>query len=78
MDYYILKKGDELKAIPADKAICKDYEKSGYSYIDKVAACTEQAAIKKLKGKTFDTLKWPMIRLLAVLIGLGLLWSISR
>ena len=48
MDFYILRKGDELKAIPADKAICKDYEKSGYSYIDKVAACTEQAAINNI------------------------------
>ena len=77
MDFYILKKGDELKAIPADKAICKDYEKSGYSYIDKVAACTEQAAINKLKGSTFETLKGPIIRLSVVIIASLILWWVS-
>ncbi|MDE3271951.1 hypothetical protein AAEU29_08935 [Pseudoalteromonas sp. SSM20] len=77
MDFYILKKGDELKAIPADKAICKSYEKSGYSYIDKVAACTEQAAINKLKGNTLETLKGPLIRLSVVIFALVLLWWVS-
>jgi hypothetical protein len=77
MDFYVLKKGDEFKAIPADKVICKNYEKSGYSYIDKVAACTETAAIQKLKDQTVDTLKWPLIRLCVVVFGLFALWWLA-
>ena len=77
MDFYVLKKGDELKAIPADKAVCKNYEKSGYSYIDKVAACTETAAINKLKGQSVETLKWPLIRLCVVVVSLVCLWWLA-
>ena len=77
MDFYVLKKGDELKAIPADKAICKNYEKSGYSYIDKVAACTETAAIQKLKDQTVNTLKWPIIRVSVVALCLLVIWWLA-
>jgi len=47
MDFYILKKNNELTAIPAEESKCKEYLNSGYSYVNKVAACTEKAAVKK-------------------------------
>ncbi len=77
MDFYVLKKDDELKAIPADKAACQRYEELGYSYIDKVAACTEQAAIKKLKVKSLKILVWPIIRVVVVAIAVAAIWLLS-
>jgi hypothetical protein len=47
MDFYILKKNNELTAIPAEESKCKEYLNSGYSYVNKVAACTEKSAVKK-------------------------------
>lgn len=47
MDFYILKKNNKLTAIPAEESKCKEYLNSGYSYVNKVAACTEKAAVKK-------------------------------
>jgi hypothetical protein len=78
MDYYILKKDDEFKAIPADKEVCRSYEESGYRYVDKIAACTEQAAIDKLKAKNLATLKWPLIRLTGVAVALAAIWWLSK
>lgn len=77
MDFYVLKKNDKLKAIPADKEVCKSFEQQGYSYVDKVAACTEQAAIKKLKGEHYKSLTWPIIRLSCVALGIAILWYIK-
>jgi len=52
MDFYILKKNNELTAIPAEERKCKEYLNSGYSYVNKVAACTETAAVKKQLSET--------------------------
>ncbi|ATC96514.1 hypothetical protein [Pseudoalteromonas tunicata] len=60
MDFYVLKKNNELTAIPADEVVCKNYLESGYSYVDKIAACTEAAAISKLKNQKFKVIRWPL------------------
>ena len=56
MDFYILKKQQELIAIPANQQSCKQYLDSGYFYIDKVAACNETNAIKALQAKQTKSL----------------------
>ena len=61
MDFYVLKKNNELTAIPADEVECKNYLESGYSYVDKVAACTEAAAINKLKTKKLKVMRLPLL-----------------
>ncbi|HBW97849.1 MAG TPA: hypothetical protein DEF74_05995 [Pseudoalteromonas sp.] len=60
MDFYILKKQQELIAIPANQQSCKQYLDSGYFYIDKVAACNETNAIKALQAKQTKSLKMPL------------------
>lgn len=67
MDFYILKKQQELIAIPADEQNCKQYLDSGYFYIDKVAACNETNALKILQAKQTKALKVPMIMALLAL-----------
>ncbi|PAJ74437.1 hypothetical protein CJF42_10545 [Pseudoalteromonas sp. NBT06-2] len=52
MDFYILKKNNQLTAIPAEESKCKEYLNSGYSYVNKVAACTETAAVEKQLSET--------------------------
>ncbi len=61
MDFYILKKNNELTAIPADECDCKTYLASGYSYVSKIAACTEKAALKKQKNEQVKVLRWPLL-----------------
>ena len=61
MDFYILKKQQELIAIPASENNCKQYLDLGYFYIDKVAACNETNALKALQAKQTKTLKVPLI-----------------
>ncbi|WP_405597126.1 MULTISPECIES: hypothetical protein [unclassified Pseudoalteromonas] len=61
MDFYILKKQQELIAIPANENNCKEYLDSGYFYIDKVAACNETNALKALQTKQTRTLKIPLL-----------------
>ncbi|MCF2906971.1 MULTISPECIES: hypothetical protein [Pseudoalteromonas] len=51
MDFYILKKHEKLVAIPADEQNCKEYLDDGYFYVDKVAACNEKSALKRLHGR---------------------------
>ncbi|ALQ10449.1 MULTISPECIES: hypothetical protein [Pseudoalteromonas] len=67
MDFYILKKQQELIAIPANENNCKQYLDSGYFYIDKVAACNEVNALKVLQTKQTKTLKYPLIMALLAL-----------
>ena len=67
MDFYILKKQQELIAIPADEQNCKQYLDSGYFYIDKVAACNESNALKILQAKQTKALKVPLIMALLAL-----------
>ena len=67
MDFYILKKQQELIAIPANQQSCKQYLDSGYFYIDKVAACNETNALKALQAKQTKTLKLPLLMALLAL-----------
>ena len=69
MDFYILKKNNKLTAIPAEEKKCKEYLNSGYSYVNKVAACTETAAVKKRlnEGSRFNN-----FLIAAVFIGVGI------
>ena len=67
MDFYILKKQQELIAIPADEQSCKQYLDSGYFYIDKVAACNETNAIKALHKKQTKAIKIPLAMALLAL-----------
>ena len=60
MGFYILKKQQELIAIPANQQSCKQNLDSGYFYIDKVAACNETNAIKALQAKQTKSLKRPL------------------
>ncbi|MEJ6472730.1 hypothetical protein [Pseudoalteromonas piscicida] len=59
MDFYILKKQEKFVAIPADEQNCKDYLDDGYFYIDKVAACNEKSAIKRVQDKHSRVFKLP-------------------
>jgi len=74
MDFYILKKQQELIAIPADKKNCKEYLDSGYFYIDKVAACNEVNALKRLQTKQVKSLKYPIIMALLALPAIIASW----
>jgi len=67
MDFYILKKQQELIAVPASENNCKQYLDSGYFYIDKVAACNEINALKALQAKQTKTLKIPLLMALLAL-----------
>lgn len=68
MDFYILKKNNELTAIPAEENKCKEYLNSGYSYVNKVAACTAKSAVKKqLSEKN---------RLVPIFIGVGVIFFV--
>jgi hypothetical protein len=77
MDFYILKKQQELIAIPANENSCKEYLDSGYFYIDKIAACNETNAIKALQVKQSQSIKLPLISAAIVLpIILAACWFI--
>lgn len=79
MDFYILKKQEKLVAIPADEQNCKQYLDDGYFYIDKVAACNEKSALKRLQTKQNRLFKTPMWLLLLILPIIILTWlQISR
>ena len=67
MDFYIIKKQQEVIAIPADEQSCKQYLDSGYFYIDKVAACNETNALKVLQAKQTKALKVPLVLALLAL-----------
>ena len=61
MDFYVLKKNDELIAVPAsEQKNCKQYLDSGYFYIDKIAACDERSAISALKSKHYRNMRIPL------------------
>mgnify|MGYP000122577072 FL=1 len=78
MDFYILKKQQELIAIPANENSCKQYLDSGYFYIDKVAACNETNALKRLQTKQTKTLKKPLLlALIALPVIFGIWYSLS-
>lgn len=79
MNFYILKKKDELIAIPADEQRYKQYLDAGYFYIDKVAACNESMALKLLRNKYQRTMRLPLI-LTAIAVPLLVLgwWLFSR
>ncbi|MFC3032585.1 hypothetical protein ACFOEE_08645 [Pseudoalteromonas fenneropenaei] len=66
MDFYILKKQQEIIAIPADEQNCKQYLEQGFSYVDKVAACNEQSALKSLQTRQTKTFKAPAVALILV------------
>lgn len=79
MDFYILKKKEEIIAIPADEQNCKQYLDEGYFYVDKVAACNEQSALKSLHVKQVKVLKGPaMLLLLAVPVLIFIWMQLSR
>ncbi|MBD1581954.1 hypothetical protein [Pseudoalteromonas sp. S16_S37] len=79
MDFYILKKQEKLVAIPADEQNCKEYLDDGYFYIDKVAACNEKSALKRLQAKQVKAFKTPALLLLLVLPIILFAWmQISR
>ncbi|WP_105254304.1 hypothetical protein [Pseudoalteromonas sp. T1lg75] len=61
MDFYVLKKKNELIAIPADEQHCKQYLDNGYFYIDKVAACDEHTAIRHLQSKYQRSMRLPLL-----------------
>ena len=74
MDFYVLKKNNELTAIPADEVVCKNYLESGYSYVDKIAACTETAAINKLKNQKLKVIKWPAAVVFMTIFAAVIIW----
>ena len=74
MDFYVLKKNNELTAIPADEVVCKNYLESGYSYVDKIAACTEAAAINKLKNQKLKVIKWPAAVVFMAIFAAVIIW----
>ncbi|NOU50433.1 hypothetical protein HG263_07740 [Pseudoalteromonas sp. JBTF-M23] len=79
MDFYILKKQEKLVAIPADEQNCKEYLDDGYFYIDKVAACNEKSALKRLQAKQVKAFKMPALLFLLVLPIILFAWmQISR
>ncbi|MFY8274884.1 hypothetical protein AAEU32_12240 [Pseudoalteromonas sp. SSDWG2] len=61
MDFYVLKKNEELVAIPADEQHCKQYLDNGYYYVDKVAACDENTAIRQTKSQYQRNLRIPLM-----------------
>ncbi|KZN45068.1 hypothetical protein [Pseudoalteromonas luteoviolacea] len=77
MDFYILKKQEKLVAIPADEQNCKAYIEDGYCYVDKVAACNERAAIKRLEAKQSKLYRAPMLLLLALPLLIFAWWRLS-
>ncbi|BBN83886.1 hypothetical protein PA25_38710 [Pseudoalteromonas sp. A25] len=79
MDFYILKKQEKLVAIPADEQNCKEYLDDGYFYVDKVAACNEKSALKRLQTKQVKAFRTPALLLLLVLPIILFAWmQISR
>ena len=74
MDFYILKKQEKLVAIPADEQNCKQYLEDGYFYVDKVAACNEQSALKALQNKQSKVIKTPLLVLLLALPVIAFIW----
>jgi len=74
MDFYILKKQQEIIAIPANEQSCKQYLDSGYFYIDKVAACNESNALKVLQSKQTKAVKIPLFLALLALPMIVIAW----
>lgn len=74
MDFYILKKQQEIIAVPANQKNCKQYLDSGYFYIDKVAACNEINALKVLQTKQAKIIKKPMLFALLALPAILSAW----
>ncbi len=79
MDFYILKKQEKFVAIPADEQNCKGYLDEGYFYVDKVAACNEKSAIKRVQEKQKRVIKVPaMFFLLALPVIMLVWWQLSH
>ena len=79
MDFYVLKKKDELIAIPANEQHCKQYLDNGYFYIDKVAACDENTAIRRLKAKYQRNMRLPLTALaIAIPVIIVTWWQVTH
>ncbi|WP_462160053.1 hypothetical protein [Pseudoalteromonas sp. GB56] len=74
MDFYVLKKNDELIAIPADEQHCKQYLDNGYFYIDKVAACDETTAIRRTKSQYQRGIRVPLMAIAVAIPVLIISW----
>ncbi|GAA81696.1 MULTISPECIES: hypothetical protein [Pseudoalteromonas] len=48
MKFYIVKKDQQLEAIPAEEELLESYQNNNYKYVNIVSACNKQDALKRL------------------------------
>ncbi len=79
MDFYILKKKEELIAVPVSDGQCKKYLDAGYNYIDKVAACDKKRALKMLEEKQTKAAILPLaLSAIAFVVFIFLAFELTR
>ena len=47
MKFYIVKKDQQLEAIPAEEELLESYQNNNYKYVNIVSACNKQDALKR-------------------------------
>ena len=47
MKFYIVKKEQQLEAIPAQKLLLESYQANNYKFVNVVSACNKQDALKR-------------------------------
>ena len=61
MKFYIVKKAQQLEAIPANKELLQHYKNNHYSYVNVVSACNKEDALKRLNTEQKHSKMWLII-----------------
>ena len=61
MKFYIVKKDQQLEAIPAEEVLLESYQNNNYKYVNIVSACNKQDALKRLSSMQKSNKKWVII-----------------
>jgi hypothetical protein len=61
MKFYIVKKDQQLEAIPAEEELLESYQNNNYKYVNIVSACNKQDALKRLSSMQKSNKKWVII-----------------
>ncbi|WP_166112780.1 hypothetical protein [Pseudoalteromonas sp. Z9A5] len=61
MKFYIVKKDQQLEAIPAEEELLESYQSNNYKYVNIVSACNKQDALKRLPSMQKSNKKWVII-----------------
>ena len=61
MKFYIVKKDQQLEAIPAEEELLESYQNNNYKYVNIVSACNKQDALKRFPSMQKSNKKWVII-----------------